>query len=96
VLVGEPGQHHYGNVRRVLPHPADALESVRVRQVEVEQGADAVTERAAGVAQGSRAAQDERHPGVKQQFLDQERVAIVVLDEEDVHALGQRRAGRAA
>jgi hypothetical protein len=84
LLVVEAGEDEHREVGAVGLEPVQGREAVRVRQVEVEQHAiDLGQLLAPGV--GERLGADDLHPRAadRQQLLDEQRVAVIVFDEQD-------------
>ncbi len=85
-LVVEPGEHEHGEVGAVGLQAMQRREPLRVRQVEVEQHAVDLGEVLAARL-GERDGAHDLHVRAAQvqQLLDEQRVAIVVFDEQDVN-----------
>ena len=93
-LVVEPGQDEHGQPGRQRAQVAQPGEALGVREVEVEQHAvEAGQARAGRLGQRAGARQLDVRVGELQLLLDEQRVAVVVLHEEDAHALGRERRG---
>ena len=83
VLVRLPGQHHDGRLRvdpQQLPQP---LQANGVGQAQVEQHAGRLGDHGTGLAEGARTLEDHRGVHLTQQLLHEQRVAVVVLNEQD-------------
>ena len=88
-LVVEAGQHEHGEVGRELAQLVQPLQALRVGEVEVEQDAvEALQARGGGLAERPAPLQVHARAGELELLLDEERVAVVVLDEEHPHAIG--------
>ena len=94
VLVGPPGQHDDGDLRQVLVQPAHPLQLPGIRQAEVEQDAGRLRQQRPGLGHRPRPAQGDRGPGFQQKFLDQQGVAVVVLDQQHLHPARRTSRGR--
>ena len=90
-LVVEPGEHEHRQVGAVGLEPVQRREPVRVGQVEVQQHAvDLVELLAPRLRERLRAHDLDERAADGEQLLDEQRVAVVVLDEQDAN----RRRGR--
>ena len=94
-LVVEAGEHEHGESRRQRAQLAQPVEPLRVGQVEVEQHAVVAREPGADRA-GERGCAVELHlrAGVGQLLLDDQRVAVVVLDQQDSHRVESDKGAR--
>ena len=94
VLVRLPGQHHDGRLRVELQQLPQPLQAAGVRQAQVEQHAGRLGDHGRGLAEGPRAQDDDRRVHVAQQLLHEQRVAVVVLDEQDARLVAVARGSR--
>jgi hypothetical protein len=96
MLVGHSRQHDHGELGHVLgqpAHPPQLLQFPGVGQAQVEQHTRHLGQEWLRVAQGPRPAQSDRGRRVQQEFLDQQGIGVIVLDEQ--HLRGAGRGGRA-
>jgi hypothetical protein len=70
-----------------------AVEALRVGQAQVEQHAFGVGEQTLRLRERAGARQDERRPRLFEQCLDEQGVAVLVLDQEDTHGSGSHQVG---
>ena len=85
-LVVEPGQDEHGEVHAVGLERVQRREPLRVGQVEVQQHAvDLLELLAAGLRERLRAHDLDVRAADREQLLDEQRVAVVVLDEQDAN-----------
>jgi hypothetical protein len=97
-FVGEPGQHDNGRVRDLTLQPPDAVKPGCIREPKVEQHAGGAEQQ--WFRGGQRAGLLQPHRGrvrrgghVVQQFLHDQRVAVVILDQENVDPGRHPRGG---
>ena len=89
VLVGQAGEDQQRDAVGLRRQPAQAVQPGRVRQPEVEQHAVDAADLGLGLGQGAGAQQLDRADHLVQELLHQERVPVVVLDQQDAQALGR-------
>ena len=88
-LVVEAGEHEHGEVGRELAQLVQAVEALRVGQVEVEQDAvEALEPGRGGLAERAPALHVHARARELELLLDDHGVAVVVLDEQDAHPVG--------
>jgi hypothetical protein len=83
MLVAETGQHTDGGAGRRFEQHAQRVESLRVRQAEVEQHTVHTGQPPAGLGQRPGDDQIYRRLRLVEEFAHQEGVALVVLDQQD-------------
>ena len=94
VLIGLTGQHDDGGIRVELEQFPEAVQAARVRQSQIEQDAGRVGDQGLGLGEGPRPLHDHRGSDFKEQFLYQQGIAVIVLDEQDLNLVmtrGRRR-----
>ena len=84
VLARLAGQHDDGRLRLELQQLPQPVQSLRVRQAEVEQHASRAGYQVLGLDQGPRTLHDDRGSDLAEQLADEQGVAVVVLDEQDM------------
>ncbi|MDQ0785128.1 hypothetical protein QFZ64_000625 [Streptomyces sp. B3I8] len=96
VGLGQAGQDDDGRLGAGVADRVDGLEAGHVGQVQVEQDAvgRAGGEFGAGLGDGTALYEGVREVGVVEQFLDQQRVARVVLDQQDAQVAEVADTGR--
>ena len=99
-LVGEPGEHQHRELRRQRPQLAQPAQALGVGQVEVEQHAvEGGEPRGGRLGQRAGAVHLDVRAREAELLLDEQGVAVVVLHEQDAHALahagGHRDVGGA-
>jgi hypothetical protein len=92
VLVGPPGQHDHRDLRQVLLQPAHPLQLMGIRQAQVEQHTGGRGQQWPRLGHRPRPLQRDGRGGLGQQLLDQEGVAVVILDQQHLHTA--RRGSR--
>ena len=88
------GQHDDGRLRLELQQLPEPVQALRVRQAEVEQHAGRAGYQVLGLGQGPRALHDDRGSDLAQQLADEQGVAVVVLDEQDMDLIVAGGRGR--
>jgi hypothetical protein len=87
VLVGKTGQHQQRDPVDLRGQPAQPLQPGGVRQPEVEQHAVDPADRGLRFGERTDAHQLDGADRLVEELLHQERVAVVVLDQQDAQAL---------
>ncbi len=91
LLVGEAREHEHRELGRRVTQPVERIEALRVRQVEVEQRAvEGGEPRDERVGERPPALEVDLRAGELELLLDDQRVAVVVLDEQHAHPPARR------
>ena len=94
VLARLAGQHHDGRLRLELEQLPEPVQALRIRQAQVEEHAGRVGDQGLGLGERPRAPHHDRGSHLAQQLADQQGVAVVVLDEQDLYLIVAGGRGR--
>ena len=94
VLARLAGQHHDGRLRLELQQLPEPVQALRIRQAQVEEHAGRIGDQGLGLGERPRAPHHDRGAHLAQQLADQQGVAVVVLDEQDLYLIVAGGRGR--
>ena len=94
VLARLAGQHHDRRLRLELQQLPEPVQALRIRQAQVEQHAGHAGHQALGLGERPRASHHDCGSHLAQQLADQQGVAVVVLDEQDLDLIAAGGRGR--